>query len=71
MTPLVGNQGVIVNAHHFYSGLCIIFDIFVEQLMLPVMYLTNHCEISQTIDHGHCQHAKEQYASRFTLAEGC
>ena len=34
MTPLVGNQGVIFNACHFYSSMCKILDIFVEQIML-------------------------------------
>ena len=34
MTPLVGNQGVIFNACHFYSSMCEILDIFVEQIML-------------------------------------
>ena len=41
MTPLVRNQGIIVNVHHFYSSRCIIFDIFVKQLMLPTIYLVN------------------------------
>jgi hypothetical protein len=41
MKPLVGNQGVIVNVHHFYSRRCNIFEIFVEQLMFPMMYLAN------------------------------
>ena len=39
MTPLVRNQGIIVNAIHFYSRLGIIFDIFVKKLMLPMIYL--------------------------------
>jgi hypothetical protein len=34
MTPLVGNRGIIVNACHFYSSTCTMFDIFVEQVML-------------------------------------
>ena len=60
MTPLVGSQGIIVNAHHFYSRLGIIFDIFVKQLMLPTIYLANPQDISQTIDYGHCQHDGEE-----------
>ena len=30
MTPLVGNQGIIVNSRHFYSRCCYISTIFVE-----------------------------------------
>jgi len=60
MTPLVGNQGIIVNVHHFYSRCSIIFDIFVEQLMLTKLYLANPPEISRTITHGHCQHDGEE-----------
>ena len=41
MTPLVGNQGVIVNARHFYSSECTLFDIFVKPLLLPALYLPN------------------------------
>ena len=47
---LVRNQGIIVNALHFYSRLCIIFDIFVKQLMSPTIYLGNHCKILWTIN---------------------
>ena len=32
MEPLVGNQGIIVNARHFYSRCCDIYSIFVEAL---------------------------------------
>jgi len=32
MQPVVGNQGIIVNPHYFYSRRCNIFDIFVEQI---------------------------------------
>ena len=41
MTPLVRNRGIIVNAQNFYSSRCIMFDIVVEQLMLPTIYLAN------------------------------
>ena len=44
-----------------------IFGIFVEQLMLPTMYLANPQDVSHTVDHRHCQHAKEQCASGFLL----
>ena len=70
MKPLVQNQSVIVNAHHVYSRRCNIFDIFVEQLMLAAMYLANPRDISQTVDHRRCQHAKKQCASGFTLPNG-
>jgi hypothetical protein len=42
MTPLVGNQGIIVKTRHFYGSRVVIFDIFVEQLKLPTIYLANH-----------------------------
>ncbi len=42
MTPLVGNQGVIVNARHLYGKCSIIFDIFVKKLMLLMLYLATH-----------------------------
>ena len=34
MTPLVGNQGVIVNTRHVYSSMCKILDIFVKPIIL-------------------------------------
>ena len=40
MTPLVGNRGVIVNQHHFYSRMRNMFGIFVQQIMLLTIYLT-------------------------------
>ena len=60
MTPLVGNQGVIVNAGHFYSRCSIIFNIFVKKLMLLLLYLANPPKILQTITHGRCQHDEEE-----------
>jgi hypothetical protein len=38
--------------------------------MLLTMYLTNPCAISQTINQGHQQHAKEQYLSGHLLPKG-
>ncbi len=53
MTPLVGNQSIIINAHHFYSRLVtIIFDNFVQQLMFLTIYLANHSELLLLIRDG-------------------
>jgi hypothetical protein len=41
MTPLVRKRGVTVNAQHFYSSWCYMFDMFVDQLMLLMIYLAN------------------------------
>ena len=60
MTPLVGNRGVIVNLHHFYSIKCNMFNIFVQQIMLLTIYLANPQNILQTVDHGHHQHIVEE-----------
>ena len=76
MTPLVGNQGIIVNPRYFYSRRCNIFDIFVEQIMLLTIYLSNPRDILRTIDHVHCQHIVEEVcgvkvvvgASKWTLS---
>ncbi len=35
-------------------------DIFVEPIMLLVIYLANPRDISRTITHGHCQHIVEE-----------
>ena len=40
MTPLVGNQGIIVNPRYFYSRRCNIFDIFVEQILCYRRYIS-------------------------------
>ncbi len=39
--------------------------------MLLTIYLRNPRDISRTIDHRCCQHAKEQCASRCSLPKGC
>jgi hypothetical protein len=43
--PLVGNQGIIVNPHYFYSRRCNIFDIFGKQIMLQAIFLDNPRDI--------------------------
>jgi hypothetical protein len=49
MTPLVENQGIIVNMHHISTVIgCIIFDIFVKQLCYPGYISPTHpkfCEL--------------------------
>jgi hypothetical protein len=59
MTPLVGNQGVIVNVPHVYRSWCNILVIFVKELVLPAIYLADPQDISWTVDHGRFQHIVE------------
>ena len=65
MTPLVGNRVVIVNACHFYSSGCTIFEIFVKPHALLAWYLANTIEIFGHINTGGCQHAKDQCSSKY------
>ena len=62
MEPLLGNHSVIVKPRYFYSRRCYIFDIFVEPIMLLVIYLANPWDISRTITHGRCQHIVKRSA---------
>ena len=54
--PQLGNQSV----RYIYTRRCNIFDIFVNPIMLLVIYLANPRDISRTITHGRCQNIVEE-----------
>jgi hypothetical protein len=60
MTPLVGNQGIIVNINHVYSSWVYHLQHFCPATMSPTIYLANPPKMLRTITQGRCKHDGEE-----------